>query len=652
MVTTEAYTYTENGQQATVTDANGQTTAYTYDGLDRLATTTYADGSEEQQAYDAAGNLVNTTNRAGETINYAYDALHRQTRKTLPGVVETEYRYLLTGRLRLAIQREATDIVSRYVYAYDTASRLKTVTNYQGEVVGYEYDAAGNRTKLSYPDNYYVSYEYDALNRLDQVIDNDDTTVLADYDYNALSQRTALTYANGTSVTYQYEIDGDMTELNHQLIGYNPVYRYTYNQVHQMTRQANNNDVSQWSPPVGTTTYESANPLNQYPAINSVTQTYDSKGNLDSNGEFIFAYDEENKLISADKVGLSVTYGYDANGQRQTKTVDNTATIETTRYLYDGAEVLMEYDEADNKTARYVYGPGIDQPILREDAYGNRDYYHFDQLGTVVALSGGNIGTLTEQYAYGPFGESTDTSATGNTYRYTGRRLDEETGLYYYRARYYDPGTGRFLQTDPIGYVDSLNLYSYVLNDPVNLKDPSGEVLVQATATIGGGVLGGFIQTGTSLITQGRLPTAGEFTGAVIGGATAGLVLSTTLNPAAASAAATVASGAAAGALGGAVGSSVQQRIDNGSIDLTQVAKTAAVGATVGAIVPGVRISGITKGRNSFEAVTKSVNTKLANGTISNVSAKTVVKGTVANMVRGSAGGVTVAAANGAISAK
>ncbi len=143
-----------------------------------------------------------------------------------------------------------------------------------------------------------------------------------------------------------------------------------------------------------------------------------------------------------------------------------------TQYLHDGGNIIAEYDAQLNLLHKIIYTPGIDQPIAF--IRGNDKYfYHTDELGSVVGLSDAS-GTLVEQYQYGPFGANNEVSQLGNPLRYTARRFDEDSGLYYYRARYYSTELGRFLQPDPLGYADGLNIYAYVGNDPLNFVDPSG----------------------------------------------------------------------------------------------------------------------------------------------------------------------------------
>jgi RHS repeat-associated protein len=117
--------------------------------------------------------------------------------------------------------------------------------------------------------------------------------------------------------------------------------------------------------------------------------------------------------------------------------------------------------------------------------------YHANRLGSVIAVTDA-AGVRTDRYVYTPYGVETDAGgSSGNPFRYTGRRWDEETELYYYRARYYWPEIGRFLEIDPIGYADQMNLYAYVGNSPLMATDPSGRCLNLCTAAIGFGL--GFV---------------------------------------------------------------------------------------------------------------------------------------------------------------
>jgi len=157
----------------------------------------------------------------------------------------------------------------------------------------------------------------------------------------------------------------------------------------------------------------------------------------------------------------------------------------TTTFTYDGDQVIAEYDGSNNLLRKFVYGPGIDEPVCMIDVTDDDKvyYYFYDGLGSIAGLSDA-VGNLVERYTYDVFGKPTITDSDGvqlgrsdvnNPYMFTGRRYDSESGTYYYRARQYDSTIGRFMQVDPLGYEDGLGIYQYCWNNPIMANDPFGE---------------------------------------------------------------------------------------------------------------------------------------------------------------------------------
>jgi RHS repeat-associated protein len=310
------------------------------------------------------------------------------------------------------------------MYSYDPASRLTAITQ-ASQLVELEYDATGRRTKLTLPNQVSTEYQYDPGSRL-----------------------TALLYGNAVGplgdLTYQYDSAGNRT-------GVGGSFARTL-----------------LPAPVDSASYDAAN---RQLVFGPTRLTFDANGSLltvtEPWGVTSFTWDARNRLQAATTPFSSATFVYDPRDRRSTRAVDGV----TTRYLYDGIDAIE--DQTDTTSHAYLRSSLIDEPLARAGS----EFYLQDALGSIIGLTG-NTGAVMTSYTYEPFGVTALTDApTSNPFAYTGREMDLG-GLYYYRARYYHPGLQRFVAEDPLPphfrFVNELNAYAYVANNPILLSDPFG----------------------------------------------------------------------------------------------------------------------------------------------------------------------------------
>jgi RHS repeat-associated protein len=525
--------YDAVGNVSTITDSVNNITTYGYDAVDRLITDTNQLNKTRTRSYDNVGNLTQTVDRNGRKVAYNYDTLNRQTAERWLDGSNTTIKTFSSSYDAVGHLLSSTNPDSTYSYSYDLVDRVTSIDN-TGTVgvptvkFNYSYDAVGNLVAVNDSINGTNAgingYTYDLLNRVTGLtqsgtgVQNKRVSMA----YNAVNQLTSLSRFSGTNsvvdTSYTYDNNQRLIKLAHQKGGSTVAsYDYSYDAADKLASTVSSVD--------GTSNY-SYDATNQLTGASHSSQTneaysYDANGNrvsggtvtgvnnqLLSDGVYNYTYDGEgnrtrrveigtgkvteyvwdyrNRLASVlfkDAGGVvtkTISYTYDVNNQRIGKNVDGAVE----RYVIDRNQIALVFDGAGVQTHRYLYGTVVDQVLADETGIAT-NWMLADNQGSIRDVVDGN-GSLVNHVVYDSFGKVQSQSNAGYDLRfgYTGREQDGETGLNYYRARYYDASNGRFISEDPIGFAagDS-NLTRYVGNRSVDTLDPSGE---QATNIIFG----------------------------------------------------------------------------------------------------------------------------------------------------------------------
>ncbi|HHL45989.1 MAG TPA: RHS repeat protein [Gammaproteobacteria bacterium] len=527
--------YDALGRLTGITNAAGEVSQIAYDALGRIISATDGLGQSTQYSYDPAGRLLKITDaRANPIGEYTYDAYGRLQSATEAGIT-TNYTYNADNTIASTdrggiVHAHTYDRAKRrtgtsnpdlgITYAHDKAGRLTRVQDNLGTVVSYRYDAAGRFIREQNGIT-SISLSYNQDNELTAW-----RNIQLERDARGLLQK--LTTADGAQYTYQYDPRGLLQQIQTPA----GAWQYTHDAAGQITGQ----DYSQTGGSAYSYTYDPAGRLVQasgeqlrtygYDAASQLTsashgasgyiyqydpvgnrleqqQRYDANNRLLEDPRHTYEYDTTGRLTrktdkttgahtdytwdSLDRLTVlkhypdantatattEASYQYDALGRRIRKTVNG----QVTSYQWAGTRLVSE--SSNNQAREYLYDGTGYTPIAIVEG-GNTWYIHRDHLGTPRSVSDSS-GRIVWQNLPSPYGISQvdeDPDGDGVAFtlniRFPGQYYDSESGLHYNYFRYYDPSTGRYITSDPIGLQGGLNTYAYAENNPVVFSDPFG----------------------------------------------------------------------------------------------------------------------------------------------------------------------------------
>ncbi|KOO40323.1 DNRLRE domain-containing protein [Priestia koreensis] len=513
------YFYDKKGNKTKIIDANGNSTSLTYNDDANIISKKSALGNVTLYDYNDQGVVSKTITPKKDTFEYAYSDEGQLTRSSVNNNIRWDYTYNSSGNLETVKDYKNTN--NSKTYKYYNNNLIQNIST-QDESLDYSYDGNGNISSLISSANgneNITSYKYNNYNQILSLSNSDG--LLSTYNYNSKNVLDNIVLKDNTVHSYQYDLSGNITSLkikrnDKSLFDFTYAYdkfknvileqtldgtkRFTYDSLNRLVSaenpdgttitysyDKNGNRISEVvkTPEADFTKKYFYNEDNELISINDKPYSYDENGNLIQDENYLYTYDSYNQLIEVRDTNntLVVKYDYDELGRR----ISSDNNKGKTYYHYDGNNLLYETDAKNNVIISYIWEGSLSPVAMKT---GNKTYfYQKDKYGNIIGLTDEN-GVFVAKYQYDTFGNIITQSgelASINPFRYSGYRYDENTGLYYLNARYYQPKWGRFITSDTFKGEEfdptTQNSYIYANNNPNTYLDLDGHKSIKRRFT-------------------------------------------------------------------------------------------------------------------------------------------------------------------------
>lgn len=518
------FSYDVNNNPTQVTDANGNTTFFSFDDFNNKLNESSPDKGTWSFRYDKAGNTIQMIDAKQQVFDYQYDANNRLTQ-----VSHTDSNYDIsylydTCSNNLGKVCEIVKGDTQLTYSYngfgDIIEQQQTISTNNPNTINteaitqYTHDLAGRVNQITYPSGNKLSYQYDKANNITAItvdIDGVSQNLINNAHYDFTGQIKELTFANGANLVKQYDLAGRVVALANGSINEQYSFDGVGNLISQQQAQSTNSNLNEYSfdalNRLLTTDSSNSLPLQSYQydkngnrtsqSINSVITNYDIASNSnaligidnsiiierDENGNTLtrngqsLQYSPYNQLMAINNVA---SYQYNGLGQRISKT--NLTNNISQYFVYNLAgQLISELDSTGNPVTEHIYLNNMPIAVIKYEDNNSQIYYvHTDHLNTPRAITNQSQQEIWQWQsdAFGNGAANSDVNLDGKQFiynkRFPGQYYDQESGLHYNYYRDYDPQTGRYIQSDPIGLNGGMNTFAYVGGNPLMYIDPKG----------------------------------------------------------------------------------------------------------------------------------------------------------------------------------